>query len=139
MHRFPYALVPMFVAMDPFGALPYFLSFTAYQRTGERIKVLFTAIGTAFFALTAFLGAGHALLKAMGITLHDFEIAGGLVILALAIRDLLSVRPPEEGLSQQITRNVGIVPLGIPLLAGPATFTTEILLLHHMGPFLTIA
>jgi multiple antibiotic resistance protein len=139
MSRFTFAFMPMFVAMDPFGGFPYFLALTAYSRPDDWIRVLFTAIVTAAFALFAFLEAGHTLLNVMGITLHDFEVAGGVVILALAISDLLSKSSTnQEALSQQSTRNVGVVPIGIPLLAGPAAFTTEILLLHHVGPWLTL-
>jgi multiple antibiotic resistance protein len=129
----------MFVAMDPIGGLPYFLSLTATSSLRERLRVLRTAILTANLALLLFLGTGKLILKVMGITLHDFEVAGGIIILALAIKDILSSAPPHAGVGVSLPeRNVGVVPLGIPLLAGPATFTTELLLVHHLGPWITL-
>jgi multiple antibiotic resistance protein len=133
------ALIPMFVAMDPIGGLPYFLTLTATSSLRERLGVLRTAILTANLALLLFLVGGKLILKAMGITLHDFEVAGGIVILALAINDILSSPPSRGGAATSPpNRNVGVVPLGIPLLAGPATFTTELLLVQHLGPWLTL-
>jgi multiple antibiotic resistance protein len=130
----------MFVAIDPIGGIPYFLTLTSRRSPNEKIKLLLTAITTAAIALLLFLAIGHALLQAMGITLHDFEVGGGLVILTLAIRDILSTSSPFESNAthQGSNQDIGIVPLGIPLLAGPASFTTEILLLHHAGLALTL-
>lgn len=137
------ALIPMFVAMDPIGGVPYFLGLTSFMTSAERLKVLVSSIITANIALLAFLLTGHVILKAMGITMNDFEVAGGIIILALSIRDVLSSGPLHEeagGLAstQAPRKNVGVVPLGIPLLAGPSAFTTEILLLHHFGLWLTL-
>lgn len=140
MEKLAAAFIPMFVAMDPIGGIPYFLTLTARKPHNEKIKVLLTAITTAGIALLLFLAIGHGLLLAMGITLHDFEVGGGLVILTLALRNILSANTPLEGNAnlQESNQEIGIVPLGIPLLAGPASFTTEILLLHHVGLCLTL-
>lgn len=138
-------MVPLFVAMDAIGNMPLFLGLTSRFGQKDRLLVLKAGLVTAAMALTLFLFLGQSLLSLMGISMADFEIAGGFVLLITASRDLLFAdgqgKPPskEETVDERPSspKHLGITPLGIPMLAGPAAFTTVILLLHHSGLWMT--
>lgn len=122
--------------MDPAGIMPIFLSLTDELSKKDRHKVLYQSIVTAFIVSVAFLFGSREIFKFLGITIADFQIAGGILLLVIAIVDLMH-RDREE---REPDRSVGIVPIGVPLITGPAALTTMIMLLHHFGPGLvTIA
>ena len=118
------AFIPLFVAIDPFGMVPIFLAVTAAMTPVQRRRVSFEAVGAATIIALGFMFLGHAIFRFLYITEDDFRIAGGILLLVLAIMDLLipgkpAVNEPEI---------VGIVPLAMPLIAGPATLTTVLVL-----------
>jgi multiple antibiotic resistance protein len=118
------AFIPLFVAIDPFGMVPIFLAVTANMTAVQRRRVSFEAVGAATIIALSFMLLGHAIFRFLYITEDDFRIAGGILLLVLAIMDLLIPGKPAVD-EPQI---VGIVPLAMPLIAGPATLTTVLVL-----------
>src|SRR5438552_1370848 len=119
-HAFLIAFIPLLVAIDPIGVLPFYLSITSNLDAARRRSVLLQAMATAFAVGAGFVLLGQAMFSYLDITTSDFRVAGGLILLVLAIYDLLfaSESRKVEG------ENVGVVPLGMPLIVGPAVLTT---------------
>ena len=133
MHSFWLCFVPLFVAVDAVGILPLFLSLTeGMDRARLRIVIIQSVITAAFVALI-FLAFGPVLLRFLGITVPDFMIAGGILLLAISLRDLLTDEKRRHGADEE---SLGAVPLGVPLITGPAVLTTCVLLagLHGKLP-----
>lgn len=133
--KFLQAFIPLFVAIDPIGLAAIFLGlgrdFSQAQR--QRIARQATVTGGAVALIFLFLGA--YIFAALGISVGDFQIAGGLILFILAARDLLhSAAEPEP-----MPADFGIVPLGMPLIAGPALITTLILLAQTLGVTIALA
>lgn len=119
----------MFVAIDPIGLAAIFLGLgqgvVAEQR--QRIARQATITGGAVALLFLFLGAN--IFDALGISSSDFQIAGGCILFILAARDLIhSAAEPEK-----LPSDFGVVPLGMPLIAGPALITTLIISADTVG------
>jgi multiple antibiotic resistance protein len=132
--NFLLALIPIFVAMDAIGVLPFFLSFTEGMKKLERKRVLRASILTGFVVSLGFLAVGKFVFTVIGITVSDFKVAGGTILLVIAIRDLLF---PERKRSIA-DGTVGVVPLGVPLIVGPAVLTTTIISVDTYGYIPTI-
>lgn len=132
--NFLLALIPIFVAMDAIGVLPFFLSFTDEMKETERKKVVRASILTGFVVSLGFLAVGKFIFTVIGITVSDFKVAGGAILLVIAIRDLLF--PERKG--GIVDETVGIVPLGVPLIVGPAVLTTTIISVDTYGYISTI-
>ena len=130
------AFIPLFVAVDPIGLLPIFVGLTQRLQPAERRRVIRESVTTALGVALVFICVGRWILDAVGVTVGDFLIAGGLVLLVLAIDDLrqADVSLPRHGLS-----HVGVVPLGVPLIAGPAVLATSLILLQTFGLAMTLA
>ncbi len=124
MQEFIQTFVPLFVAIDVFGLFPIFISLTEALDVSEKKKVALDASITAWLTGVVFALGGSYILSFLGIEITDFQIAGGILLLILAINDLLS----EEKRRRRPSRSMGIVPIGIPLIAGPATLTALITL-----------
>ena len=131
LHTFVLAFIPLFVAMDPIGIIPLYISFTQQMDSRARRRLTWEALGAAFAVTMAFMFVGKALFNTLGITIPDFQIAGGLLLVVMSIQDMVSstkeLRDPGPNVE------AGVVPLGIPLIAGPAVLTTELLLLQQHG------
>jgi multiple antibiotic resistance protein len=136
LEMFLLAFIPLFVAIDPIGTLPLYLGLTEGFTPEEKKKLAFQAVATAFVIGITFGTAGHMVFKLLGITDADFRIGGGLLLLIFSIREIF-------GTSSKSTKGeapdqlIGVVPLGIPLIAGPAMITT-ILILHETHTFITV-
>ncbi|GIW12394.1 MAG: UPF0056 inner membrane protein [Dehalococcoidia bacterium] len=124
-------VVPLFVAMDPLGALPLVLAWTGQLPTAERERQFRDALLTALAIGVIFAVGGGALLGLLGIGIADFLVAGGAVLLVLAVRDL--ALSGEEPRGQPTVADFGVVPIGTPLLAGPATLATILILVGKYG------
>lgn len=131
MNTFLLAFIPIFVAMDPIGIAPIYISFTKDMDAKKRNRVTVEALGAAFAVTVAFMFVGNALLAALGLKLADFQIAGGILLLVLSIQDMSN--PTKETRDPGDKTEVGVVPLGIPLIAGPAMLTTELVLIKQYG------
>jgi multiple antibiotic resistance protein len=130
MNAFWLCFVPLFVAVDAVGVLPLFLSLTeGMDNTRVRIAIIQSVITASIVALV-FLVFGSALLRYLGITVPDFMIAGGFLLLAISLNDLLS---GEKNQYKSDPDSLGAVPLGVPLITGPAVLTTCILLAEMHG------
>lgn len=124
------AFVPLFVAIDAIGMVAVFLGLTEGLTIQVKRRLVTEATLTAFGISIVFLAFGKAIFQLLGITVHDFRVAGGLVLLILAIVDLLfsnfeKRRAPNE--------SVGVVPIGIPLIMGPAALTTILISTDTVG------
>lgn len=125
-------VVPIFVAMDPIGALPLIFAWTAGLDDAERDRQLRDALLTALALGLVFVIGGRWLLGLLGVQISDFLVAGGLVLLALAISDLV-VGGSHEGRGSSGRPDFGAVPIGTPILAGPATLATLLVLVDNFG------
>ena len=127
------ALSSIFFLVDPFAALPTFLAVTAGADAKRRKKMAWKASVTALVVLSAFAVAGQYIFKMFGITLPAFEIAGGVILLLIGLDMLEAKRSPtqeshEESAAAARKEDAGIVPLGIPMLAGPGAITSVMVL-----------
>src|SRR5487761_1878475 len=117
------ALSSIFFLVDPFAAIPTFLAVTASSDHAHRRRMARKAAITCCIVLTSFAFAGRLIFRMLGITLPAFEIAGGVVLL-IGIDMLEAKRSPTQESSSEmeeasLKEDAGIVPLGIPMLAGP--------------------
>ena len=131
LETFFLSFIPLFVAIDSFGVLPLFVGITEGMGAVARKKLTAQATVTAFAISVVFLVAGKLLFAFLGITESDFRVGGGVVLLVLAVSDLLF--SPEE--KRAPGSMPGVVPIGIPLIMGPAALTTIIVLVHTYGYF----
>lgn len=129
LERFLQAFIPLFVAIDPIGLAAIFLGLGQGVAPQQRQRIARQATLTGGLVALIFLFLGANIFKALGITTSDFQIAGGLILFILAARDLIhSAAEPEK-----LPADFGVVPLGMPLIAGPALITTLILLAQTVG------
>jgi multiple antibiotic resistance protein len=134
IQKFFLAFIPVFVAIDPIGLVAIFLglgtSASREQRERQALLGIFTALGIAI----GFIFLGKIIFAALGITVADFQVAGGLILLGLAGRELLSLGPQDRGGGGEF----GVVPLGMPLIAGPALLTALLILVDTVGLVFTL-
>ena len=128
------SFIPLFVAIDILGVVPVFLSLTERMDRSERQTLITEATFTALAVSVVFLFGGRMIFNFLGITENDFRVGGGIVLLVLAVSDLLF--PPSKQRSPETS--VGIVPIGIPLIIGPAALTTILILVDTYGFVVTI-
>ncbi len=127
------ALSSIFFLVDPFAALPTFLAVTTGDDAKRRRRTAWKASLTALVVLSAFAIAGQYIFRMFGITLPAFEIAGGIILLLIGLDMLQAKRSPtqestEETTEARVKEDAGIVPLGIPMLAGPGAITSVMVL-----------
>jgi len=135
VHKFFVAFIPIFVAIDAVGLVAMFMGLAGDAPREQRQREGFIAIFTALCVSVGFIFLGKIVFTALGITVADFQVAGGLILLGLAGRELLNVAPA----SREATDDFGIVPLGMPLIAGPALLTALLVLVDTVGLVFTIA
>jgi multiple antibiotic resistance protein len=130
----PNTFIPLFVAMNVFMLLPFFISMTKEMTKPKRQKVIRDSILTAIIVSLSFIALGEVIFRILGITADDFKIAGGLLLLFIAVMEL--TRHVEERLKPDM--KMGVVPIGVPLIVGPAVLTNILLLVDHYGIIPTI-
>jgi len=123
------AFIPLFVAIDPIGLAAIFLGLGHGVAPVQRQRIARQATITGGGVALIFLFLGQSIFHALGISSGDFQIAGGLILFVLAARDLVL---PDTG-GGKLPEGFGIVPLGMPLIAGPALITTLLLLAETPG------
>ncbi len=129
LSAFIQAFIPMFVAIDPIGLAAIFLGLGQGVAPAERQRIARQATVTGGGVALLFLFLGTSIFTALGISVSDFQIAGGLILFILAARDLVhSVAEPEK-----LPADFGVVPLGMPLIAGPALIATLLLVSQTHG------
>ncbi len=135
METFFLAFIPLFVAIDVFGVLPLFVALTGGLEERRRRLLTLEATATALAVSLVFLAAGKLLFSFLGITESDFRVGGGIVLLVLAVNDLLFSKERKR----EPDATIGVVPIGIPLIMGPAALTTIIISVNSYGYGWTIA
>ena len=130
----PNTFIPLFVAMNVFMLVPIFISLTKEMSKQKRKVVVRDSIITALIVSFIFIAMGELIFRILGITADDFKIAGGIVLLVFAVHDLILSR--EERMKPD--PGVGVVPIGVPLIVGPAVLTNILLLTDHFGIVPTI-
>lgn len=123
--------IPIFVAVDPIGVVPMFLSLTRGYDDTARKKIMIDSVLTATVIGIIFVLAGKTIFLLLGITIQDFAIAGGTLLFILSIIDLLGDGSARVHGAE--SRALGIFPLGTPLIIGPAVLTTLIILVDTYG------
>jgi multiple antibiotic resistance protein len=118
--------VPLFIVIDALGNLPIVMSITEGMTNKERYKTIHIGIVTATVVGLVFLFFGAFLLKVMNVEVYALTIAGGSILFVLSMRYILSGRWIQyEGAPKE--EMIAIVPIGTPLVVGPATITTLLL------------
>jgi multiple antibiotic resistance protein len=135
LSRFLQAFIPLFVAIDPIGLAAIFMALGAGVPEARKRRIARQAVVTGGVVALAFLFLGQGIFAAVGITVGDFQIAGGLILFILAARDLLQpfTAPPAD-----VPEDFGVVPLGMPLIAGPAAIATLLVLTQTVGLGITL-
>lgn len=135
MNELLLAFIPLFVAIDVLGLVPIYVGLTEKMDAPARKRLVTQATCTAAALSIAFLFFGSAVFRFLGITEHDFRVGGGVVLLVLAVLDL--VVPADE--TRVSGDSVGVVPIGIPLIMGPAALATILLLVETHGHLIAVA
>ena len=130
LESFMKAFIPLFVAIDPIGLAAVFLALGTGVPEATKKKIATQATWTGGAVALLFLFLGQSIFTALGISPSDFQIAGGLILFILAARDLVHSAAEEPA---KLADDFGVVPLGMPLIAGPASITTLILLAQTLG------
>ncbi|NUR85971.1 MAG: MarC family protein [Nonomuraea sp.] len=118
------AFVTMFVIMDPPGVIPLFLAYTGGRTREQRRSIAWQAAVTAFCLIVAFAVFGQAILAYLHVEVPAMQIAGGLLLLLVALELLRGQTEPRSEVPSSV--NVALVPLGTPLLAGPGAIVATI-------------
>ena len=130
MRSFWLCFVPLFIAVDAIGVLPIFISFTKDIKPGRVRIIIYQSVITAIIVALLFLIGGKAILDMLGITVSDFMIAGGVLLFVISMSDLITNDKIQRNIDPE---SIGAVPIGVPLITGPAVLTTSILLLNEHG------
>jgi len=130
----PYILtfIPIFVAVDAIGNIPLFISLVEGSTKKQRHKIIIDSVTTATVVAILFMFIGKWVLRLIGITISDFQIAGGLLLFVIATR-LLLPGTQKSLLANGHDKDVGVFPLGTPLITGPAVLTTTLIMLDSFG------
>ncbi len=136
MNEFWLCFIPLFVAVDVVGVLPLFISLTDGLDEGRLKSLIALSVSTAWVVAIVFLTLGPALLHFLGVTVADFMVAGGILLLVISLNDLLTGQKKQRQVDGD---EIGAVPIGVPLITGPAVLTTCLLLAGTHGKPLTAA
>ena len=128
------SFIPIFVAVDAIGVLPIFVSLTEGLESKTRTKIIVQSMFTASALAIGFILLGKGVFRVLGITIGDFMIAGGAILFCLAISDILN--PVKKRRMPSV--DLGAVPLGTPLIVGPAVLTTSIVIISQYGFWPTV-
>jgi multiple antibiotic resistance protein len=130
MQKVVHEFVTLFIVLDPVGALAIFLAVTPKLAPAQRTRAAVYGVLYSFGVLTFFVVAGELLLIQMGIPLHAFQVAGGILLLLYGIEMVLGRTAPGEnfvGTTGDI-QSLAIYPIAIPAIAGPGSMLTIVLL-----------
>jgi multiple antibiotic resistance protein len=134
MKIFILCFVPLFVAVDALGVLPLFIGLTGGLSSPQQRRVIVQSLITASAVALIFLAVGPAVLSLLNITVSDFMVAGGILLLVISLSDLLTGEKRQRLVDPE---TLGAVPLGVPIITGPAVLTTSVLLANVHGLPLT--
>jgi multiple antibiotic resistance protein len=123
-HDFVLTFVPLFIVIDAFGNLPFVITMSEDMIKRDRRRMVHLAIITATVVGLVFLFFGQLILNVLSISVGSFAIAGGIILLVLSIR-YMSTGHMVTAVKEEM---VAVVPIGTPLVVGPATITTLLIL-----------
>lgn len=126
--------IPLFVAVDAFGVLPIFVGLTDGLTVKEKNRIVLQSIWTASVVAVVFILIGRLIFRFLGITIADFMIAGGAILFCISITDIINPTKTRR----MPSNDLGSVPLGIPLIVGPAVLTISLVLVPRYGLLPTI-
>ena len=131
------SFILFFVTIDTIGNLPFFLSLTEDAKIKQRNKIALRSVIIAFFIMITFAYAGRYLLEAIDVTLDSLKIAGGIILMFLAIDILFEKRKKrreervEEALDDKSFDEIIVFPIAFPFIAGPSALTAIIVLIGN--------
>jgi multiple antibiotic resistance protein len=134
IQKFLLAFIPVFVAIDPIGLVAIFMGLGTSASHEHRKHQAYLGLLTGLLVAGGFIFLGKAIFAALGITVADFQVAGGLILLALAVRELVGYGRTDRDTDNEF----GVVPLGMPLIAGPALLTALLILIDSVGIIFTL-
>ena len=135
------SFVLFFITIDTIGNLPFFLSLTEDAKFKKRIEIAIKSTIIAFFILIAFAYIGRYLLEVLGVSLDSLKIAGGVILMFIAIdilfekRKIRREKKVEEALDEKSYDEIVVFPIAIPFIAGPSTLASVILLIGNYANF----
>ena len=137
LQEFGLTFVPLFVAMDAIGVVPILVPLTQDMKVSERSRVVRLAILTALGLGLGFVAIGKGIFLFLGIEVADFMVAGGLILFLFAAKDLLTGKMIDAQASVGADM-MGVVPLGTPLVVGPAVLTTLLILIDQYSIIIVV-
>ncbi len=137
LQEFGLTFVPLFVAIDAIGVLPILLPLTVNMDRRQRNRVIRLAMITALCLGLGFVAVGKGIFLLLGIKVADFLVAGGIILFLLAAKDIITGKMVSE---QDLAGGgvIGAVPLGTPLIVGPAVLTTLLILIEKYPIYMVI-
>jgi multiple antibiotic resistance protein len=135
VRKFLECFIPLFVTIDPVGLAAIFLALSRNVPVEKRRRIARQATWTGGIVALLFLFLGRVIFIAIGIGESDFQIAGGLILFIIASRELTQSASQEKS---NLPDDFGVVPLGMPLIAGPATIATLLVISQSVGLWMTL-
>ncbi len=132
LQNFLLAFIALFVAVDAIGNIPIFISFVEGTSDKQRNKIVGDSVSTATLLAIVFMFAGKVVLRFIGVTIPDFQIAGGMLLFFIAGRLLLPASS-KSLIGEKHDQEPGVFPLGTPLITGPAVLTTTLIMVDSYG------
>jgi multiple antibiotic resistance protein len=133
--KFLECFIPLFVTIDPVGLAAIFLALGRNVPVAKRKRIANQATWTGGIVALLILFLGRVIFIAIGIGDGDFQIAGGVILFVIAMRELTQTTSQERS---SLPDDFGVVPLGMPLIAGPATITTLLVISKSVGFGMTL-
>ncbi|WP_088892735.1 MarC family protein [Leptolyngbya ohadii] len=141
------AFLTLFVVIDPVGLLPIFITLAGRYPTTQQIQIARRSVLVAGMIMLGFALVGNWLLRYLGITIEAFQVAAGLLLLKIALDMVFAHRERETEQEEQEARlreDISVFPLAIPLLAGPGTLASILILTsdvqgHGLGIVMILA
>jgi len=130
MKAFLLFFIPFFIAVDPIGVLSMYVALTDGHSLRQKEKIIVQSLITASIVAVAFVLGGRLLLRLVGVGVSDFMVAGGILLLVLSLSNMLTGEKRQRVIDAD---TVGAVPIGVPLITGPAVLTTSVLLANEYG------
>jgi multiple antibiotic resistance protein len=137
MNPYIESFLPLFVAINALGVIPIYLAVTENMTPSQRRRLTLQAVITASLVAVLILFAGQLIFSLLGITVNDLRVGGGLILLVLSTSNLIfgdyRRRDPRNEAEEDEGASVGVVPLGIPLIIGPAAITSVLVSREAFG------
>ncbi len=130
MKNFLLCFIPFFVAVDAIGVLPLYLGLTEGISSARKRSIIIQSIITASAVAIAFLLVGPLVLGLVGVGVSDFMVAGGILLLVISLSDIITGEKRQRAVDSD---TLGAVPIGVPLITGPAVLATSVLFANEYG------